>query len=74
MEDEFFIALLRRLVFLLEDIALRFDVSPSLVSKVFQKWLELIYVRLSFMIAWPERDVCKRNMPVAIKEIYPNCR
>ena len=26
------------------------------------------------MIAWPERDMCKRNMPVAFKETYPNCR
>ena len=75
LEDEFFIALLRlKLGLLLEDIALRFDVSLSVVSRVFQKWLDLMYVRLSFMIAWPERDVCKRNMPVAFKETYPNCR
>ena len=50
LEDEIYIALLRlRLGLLWEDIALRFDVTPSVVSRVFQKWLDLMYVHMSFL-------------------------
>ena len=28
--------------------------SESYILNLFQKWLDLMYVHLSFMIAWPE--------------------
>ena len=59
---------------LLEDLSVRFGVCLSVASKLFQKWLDIMFVRLSFLITWPEREVCKHNMPNCFKELYPNCR
>ena len=74
-ENELFLVLVRlRLGLLVEDLATRFCVTKSFVSRVFQKWLDVMYIRLSFLIAWPERDMCKQNMPMCFKEAYPNCR
>ena len=73
-ENELFLVLVRlRLGLLVEDLATRFCVTKSFVSRVFQKWLDVMYIRLSFLIAWPERDMCKQNMPMCFKA-YPNCR
>ena len=63
-ENELFLVLVRlRLGLLVEDSATRFCVTKSFVSRVFQKWLDVMYIRLSFLIAWPERDMCMQNMP-----------
>lgn len=32
------------------------------------------YVRLKFLIAWPSREMCPRNMSSIFKELYPMCR
>ena len=74
-ENELFLVLVRlRLGLLVEDLATRFCVTKSFVSRVFQKWLDVMYIRLSFLIAWPERDICMQNMPMCFKEAYPHCR
>lgn len=75
LENELFLVLVRlRLGLMLEDLAACFKVHASVASRVFQKWLDIIFVRLSFLIGWPERDICRRNMPAVFKELYPNCR
>lgn len=75
LENELFLVLVRlRLGLLLEDLAARFKVHSSVASRVFQKWLDIMFVRLSFLTAWPKQDICKRNMPAVFKELYPNCR
>ena len=33
-----------------------------------------MFVRLSFLITWPSREVLKQNMPQVFKQLYPNCR
>ena len=75
LENELFLVLIRlRLGLLLEDIATRFRIHTSMVSRIFQKWLDIMFIRLSFLIGWPDRDICKNNMPAVFKELYPNCR
>ena len=37
------------------DLAYRFEVSLSTVSRVFKAWMEVLDVRLSPIISWPER-------------------
>ena len=74
LEDEFVMILMRlRLGLLLEDLSARFGVTASFVSRSFQKWLEVMYHRLQFLIKWPLREVIKENMPPAFKQLYPNC-
>ena len=59
---------------LYNDISVRFNLSLSAVARIVQKWIDIMYQRLSFLIAWPERGVCSQNMPIAFKETYPRCR
>lgn len=61
LESELFLVLVRlRLGLLLEDLAARFKIHSSVASRVFQKWLDIMFVCLSFLIGWPERDnICK---------------
>ena len=75
LEDELFMTLVRlRLGLFLQDIGIRFRVSPSIVSRIFQKWLDVMWPRLSFLISWPAREICQHNMPPVFKQLYPNCR
>ena len=75
--DEFLLTLMRlRLNLMLEDLAYRFRVSSSTASRIFLKWLDLMYmyVRLNFLVAWPSRDIMEKNMPMVFKQLYPRCR
>ena len=45
------------------DLAYRFEVSLSTVSRVFKAWMEVLDVRLSPLISWPEREELWRTMP-----------
>ena len=74
LEDELVMVLMRlRLRLLLEDLSSRFGVTASFTSRCFQKWLEVMYHRLNFLIKWPLREVIKENMPSTFKQLYPNC-
>lgn len=55
------------------DLASRFNISLTTASRNFQKWLDVMYARLKFIIKWPSREVIKSNMPPAFKQLYPNC-
>ena len=59
-ENELFLALVRlRLGLLYEDLSVHFNVCLSVVTRTVRKWIDLTYIRLSFLIAWPEQDVCR---------------
>ena len=45
------------------DLAYRFEVSLSTVSRIFKAWMEVLDVRLSPLISWPEREELWRTMP-----------
>ena len=73
-EDEFFLVLVRlRLGLHVEDLGYRFGISNTSVTRIFQKWLEVMYHRLHFLIKWPEREVIRQNMPMAFKQLFPKC-
>ena len=44
------------------DLAYRFEVSLSTVSRVFKAWMEVLDVRLSPLISWPEREELWRTI------------
>jgi hypothetical protein len=39
-----------------QDIAFRFGVNQSTVSRSFSKWIDVMCIRLKPLIKWPERD------------------
>ena len=52
------------------DLAYRFEVSLSTVSRVFKAWMEVLDVRLSPLISWPEREELWRKMPRCLQYTF----
>ena len=70
--NELFLTLVRLRLNLKEhDLARRFDISPSSVSRVFITWINFMYLRLGMLPIWPDRDTIADTMPAAFKERYP---
>ena len=46
----------------LQDLAYRFVVSVTTVSRIFSYWMVVMDVRLKFMISWPEREQLWQTM------------
>ena len=71
--DEFFLTLVRlRLGLKEKDLADRFRISPSSVSRIFISWINFCYLRLGSLPIWPDRATIKSTMPAVFKEQYPN--
>lgn len=47
-----------------QEIAFRFGVNQSTVSRCFSKWIDVMYIRLKPFIKWPERDELMKIMPM----------
>jgi len=69
--QQFMILLIRlRQNLSLEDLAYRFDVSKSTVSRTFLRMLDIAVVRLSFLIKWPEREELRKTMPNSFRQHF----
>jgi hypothetical protein len=69
--DEMFIVFVKlRLNLLNEDIGYRFGISGATVSRIFHKWLNVMYDKLSTLICWPDRDSVRQTLPVVFHEKY----
>ena len=47
----------------LQDLAYRFDISLSTVSRIFSAWMTVMDIKLSPLISWPEREDLWHTMP-----------
>ena len=54
----------------IQDLALRFNVSPATVSRVMLKWLSQMDIRLQDLIIWPDRDCLQLTMPECFIESF----
>ena len=62
--QEFVLTLMKlRLNVPLQDLAYRFGVSLSTISRTFSAWMINLDNRLSFLISWPEREDLWNTMP-----------
>ena len=50
-----------------EDLAIRFGISVGTMCHIQQRWLDVMHVRLKFLIMWPEREILRENMPVIVR-------
>ena len=72
--DQFALTLMKlRLNLGEEDLAHRFHISQSSVSKYFHIWIDQLFVKLSFLIMWPEREILKKTMPVDFRRNFRAC-
>jgi len=46
-----------------QDLAYRFDVHASTISRILLKWLTLMDIRLRPLIMWPERENLRKTTP-----------
>ena len=53
-----------------EDLAYRFNVSVSTVSRTFQAWIIVMDCRLQPFIKWPEREVLWHTMPQCFQQSF----
>ena len=75
IQDELLMVLMRlRLNLLITDISYRFEISNSTVTSIFHQWIEILYIRLKFLVVWPSRDILQHNIPQTFKEAYPSAR
>ena len=74
-EQELFMVLSRlRCGLLLEDVAHRFGLSTSHVSRIWITWIAFLYQRLCALPIWPSRQFVDANMPACFKISYPQTR
>ena len=72
--DKFLLVFMRlRLGLLEQDLAQRFCVSVSTVSRVLITWYNVLDGILKHLIVWPSRDVIATSMPDCFKK-FPNTR
>ncbi|CAL4145287.1 unnamed protein product, partial [Meganyctiphanes norvegica] len=52
------------------DLANRFDVDPSTISRIFRSVVHVMSVRLKPLILWPERDSLRLTMPMEFRKHF----
>jgi len=56
-----------------QDLAYRFRVHKSTISRTFLSVIQVLYTKLQHLILWPERDVLRKTMPMDFRKHSPNC-
>ena len=54
----------------LQDLAYRLQVSLSTMTRRYQEMIDMMYVRLNFLIFWPERENLIKTMPLCFRPVY----
>ena len=74
-EDEFLLVMVRLRAGLFEkDLAYRFDISQSTVSRIWITWINIIYFQFQTLPLWPTRAMINTDMPNCFREMYPSTR
>jgi hypothetical protein len=59
--------------FALKDIGARFGITAQTASVAFNDWVNLLYMKLSQIPIWPERNVIIQHMPEEFRLQFPTC-
>ncbi|CAN7974768.1 unnamed protein product, partial [Ixodes persulcatus] len=75
MENELFLVLVRLRLGLFEhDLAHRFCIAHSTVSRICSSWINFMYLKLSTLPLWAPREAIDATMPGVFTEKYPTTR
>ena len=55
-----------------QDLAYRFSISQSIVSRIINTWINLLYLQFKQIPLWPLKDIVASNMPRVFKDKYPS--
>ena len=53
-----------------QDVAYRLGVSISMLSRRFNEMLDIMAIRLDFLIFWPDREDLQKTMPLCFRPTY----
>ena len=56
-----------------QDLAYRFKVHCSTISRNFHFVLDILYTELKPLILWPDRDTLRKTMPMDFRQYCPSC-
>ena len=71
--QQFVMTLMRlRLNLPVQDLADRFGVSTSTVSRIFTTVVDVMFVRLKFLVKWPSREELRKAMPMTFRVNFQN--
>lgn len=56
----------------LQDLAYRFSISTATASRIFDRWIDVLNIRLSFLIHWPDREDLRSTMPKVFQKSFGN--
>ena len=56
-----------------EDIGYRFSVHRTTVSRNFHKVLDVMDVKLSHLIKWPDRETLRETLPTSFRRFFKKC-
>lgn len=56
-----------------EDLAGRIGVHQTTISRNFHKVLDVMAVRLAFLIQWPDPIVLRATMPMSFRKFFKKC-
>ena len=56
-----------------EDIVYQFGVHRTTVSRIFQKVLDVMHVKLSYLIKWPERKIQCETLTSSFRQFFKQC-
>lgn len=72
--QQFLLTLMRlRLDLSGKDLAYRFGIHESTVSRTLLNVLDVLYNRLSPLITWPDRDALRKTIPIDFRKHCPKC-
>ena len=57
-----------------KDIAMRFGICPTQVSKILGHCIPILAHRLKFLIKWPDKNTIMKNLPKVFRKHYTMCR
>ena len=74
-EDELLLTLCKlRHNFPQDDLAMRFCVNQSTVSRIFSCWTEILEACVNEFPLWPDKISVQEEMPAAFQNLYPDTR
>ena len=56
-----------------QDLAYRFGIHQSTVSRYFNKWLDVLYEKFALFVSWPKRDQLMKTMPAEFRNNFRKC-
>ena len=56
-----------------KDLAFRFGISQASVSRYINKWVDVLSIKLAFLIHWPERQELLKTMPSDFRKHFKKC-